>query len=403
MLTFRQMSCPSKSSAGARGVSLLEALLAMTVIVVLGLSVAIAIPSAMDSAREEAVRDRLLRLRRGIIGTPASIQLNERNVHRFGYIGDMGSLPTALADLSEVGSQPDFTVDDVTLLGRGWRGPYVATAPADPLLDPWGNAFVYSTTSGTSTFTGAPIVGSIRSTGPDGTASTSDDIVAEIHEAEVFSHVFGYVRRGSPFVAGVNVTVSYPSAGALATITMTTDSGGFFEFSDVPHGDRVFELAPKLAYQDDTAVVSGNSADNVQLIVENLGKDATAITSFTLTYTSSPPAYFRSALIDSNSVFNSTGGSANKGSGDAVTFSSESVTGTGVTQEPLHALVLFKEFHIPDLTVSSVGTGGTLTIDLEDFVDAASGNGTAVDMTGVTFRVDFSDGSVTFLTAQAAP
>ena len=272
-------------------------------------------------------------------------------------------------------------------------------------LDPWGNAFVYSTTPGTSTFTGAPIVASIRSMGPDGTSSTSDDIVAEIHESEAFSRVFGYVRRGSLLVAGVDVKLSYPSAGAVATTTVTTDSGGFFEFSNVPHGDRVFEIMPKLAYQNDTAIVSGAAADDVQFKVENLGKDATAIALFVLTYSSSPPAYFRTARINGNIVFNSTGGGANKGSGDPVPFpfAIQIVSGTGVTQEPLHALVLFKDFNIPDLTVSSVGTGGVLTIDLENFDDAPSGNGAAVDMTGVTFRADFNDGSVTFFTAQAAP
>ena len=74
-----------------------------------------------------------------------------------------------------------------------------------------------------------------------------------------------------------------------------------------------------------------------------------------------------------------------------------------MTQEPLHALVSSQFFQIPDIRISTVGSGGTLKIELENFDDVQTGNGAAVDMTGVTFRVDFSDGSVTFFTAKTEP
>ena len=85
MLTLlHQIDRSPKLSSGVRGMGLMEAVLAMAILVILGLGFAIAVPAAVDGAREDAVRDRLLRLKRGIgIGTPASILLGARNVNPF--------------------------------------------------------------------------------------------------------------------------------------------------------------------------------------------------------------------------------------------------------------------------------------------------------------------------------
>ena len=48
----------------------------------------------------------------------------------------------------------------------------------------------------------------------------------------------------------------------------------------------------------------------------------------------------------------------------------------------------------PDVKISSIAAGGSLTIELNDFKDAPTGGATAVDMTGVPFEVAFDDESV---------
>ena len=46
---------------------------------------------------------------------------------------------------------------------------------------------------------------------------------------------------------------------------------------------------------------------------------------------------------------------------------------------------------VPDAIIGTAGTGGSLTFRFEDFEEA--GNNTDVDVTGVNFTAEFSDGS----------
>src|SRR5207249_10834693 len=137
------------------------------------------------------------------------------------------------------------------------------------------------------------------SKGPDGVLGTGDDTLVEIYKADAFSQVLGYVKDPTgATMAGVGVTLSIPTAGVIQNLSTTTDTAGLYSFSDVPQGERVLELSPKLAYIPNTALVSGNSFQNVAFQVQNLGKDPTSITSMTLTYTTSPVAQFSSVLIN---------------------------------------------------------------------------------------------------------
>ncbi len=48
---------------------------------------------------------------------------------------------------------------------------------------------------------------------------------------------------------------------------------------------------------------------------------------------------------------------------------------------------------VPDAVLGTVGTGGTMKIEINDFEEIGTNNN--VDMTGVTFTLEFSDGSKT--------
>ena len=386
-----------------RGVSLLEVALSLAVIAVLTFSFGFAVPATMEENRSNQAKEQIQRVKRALIGEPLRVRRGQRNVNRFGYFGDMGNFPAALADLVEIDTQAGYAVTAIIQLGSGWRGPYIATDPFDFLEDPWGNALEFDTSETTSASTGSTVIATIRSIGPDSTSGTSDDEVIEIYEGEASSDLFGYIRGPSGrTIPGVDVTISYPSAGAITTDTMTTDADGFYTFGVIPHGERVIELDPTLSFQADTAFSDGNALDDIEFFIENIGENDTTVTSFTLTYSSSPQAYFEQVTIDGSQVFNST--TPRGASGDVITFTSELVTGTGVTQAPTHIVVSSMFFQVPEITISSVGTGGTLEIHIDGFSDAATGGGAPpVDMTGVTFEIEFSDGSTTLFTAKQMP
>ena len=56
---------------------------------------------------------------------------------------------------------------------------------------------------------------------------------------------------------------------------------------------------------------------------------------------------------------------------------------------------------VPDAIIGTVGTGGQLKIQVQNFEQVGTNND--VDMTGVTFFAEFSDGSKTQFTTKRKP
>jgi prepilin-type N-terminal cleavage/methylation domain-containing protein len=371
-----------------KGYSLMETTMVVAIIGILMAAFGTALYSIVNNARIETVQYQLDRVKKGLVGQSRIIPAGERDIRRYGFIGDIGNLPATLDALTNAGSLPNYSVDDNLQMSAGWRGPYEPVQPTDVTVDPWGNGIVYTVAAGTSSVTGAPTVATVSSKGPDGVLGTADDSVVEIYKADAFSQVLGYDKDPTgATMAGVGVTLSIPTGGVIENLSTTTDTTGLYSFNNVPLGERVLQLSPKLAYVANTALVSGNNFQNVTFQVQNLGKDSTSITSMTLTYTSTPVAQFSTVLINGTSVFSGTGAS-----GTTINFSQRTVAGTGVIQEPIHffeaaGLIML----VPDAVIGTVGTGGSLTINL---------NGFTQDMTGVTFSVAFSDGSQPIFTTK---
>lgn len=388
-----------KLASNAKGASLLEMSVVMMVMAIVLTAMGTGIVSVTENARREAVLNQLDRVKKGLVGESRIIPTGEKDLRRYGYIGDIGTLPSSLSSLATAGTFPDYKIDSDLQMGAGWRGPYEPVLPTDVTIDPWGRALVYTVSAGTSTLTGAPTVASVRSLGPDGVNGTSDDAVVEIYKADAFSQVLGYVKN--PFgatVAGIQVTLSSPVNGVIQAMTSTTDNDGLYTFTDVPQGERVLQLVPKLSFVRDTALTSSTDLNDVEFVVENLGKDSTTVNTMKLTYTSSPAADFTDVLVNGASVF-----SGLAASGTTVTFSSsKAATGTNVLQEPIHffeasGLIML----VPDAIIGTIGTGGTLKIQVLNFEQVGTNNN--VDMTGVTFSAEFSDGSKTLFTTKRKP
>lgn len=385
--------------SGAKGASIMELIVVLVVMAILAAALGTALFSMTENARNEAVLSQLDRVKKGLVGESRVIPPGEKDLRRYGFMGDIGGLPATLTPLATVGTLPDYTIDADLQMGVGWRGPYEPTLPSDVSVDPWGRALVYTVAAGTSTLVGAPTVATIRSLGADGVNGTSDDAVVEIYKADAFSKVIGYVK--DPFgatVAGILVTLSSPVNGVIQAMTSTTDNDGLYSFDDVPQGERVLRLTPKLSFVRNTALTSGTDRNNVEFVVENLGKDSTSVSTMKLTYTSSPAADFTDILVNGASVFSGTASS-----GTTVTYSSsKSAAGTNVLQEPIHffeasGLIML----VPDAIIGTIGTGGTLKIEVQNFEEISTNNN--VDMTGVTLLAEFSDGSKTLFTTKRKP
>ena len=370
------------------GFTVLELSVSLMVVAILMAAVGTGIYATVLDARDKAVLDQLDRIKKAIVGEPWTTRAGESLI-RHGYLGDMGNLPATLSALVTQGTQATYQVDATTQIGAGWRGPYLPNSFSDLTVDPWGQGIVYTVAADISAVTGAPTVATIRSIGPDGKNGTADDRVVEIYRSEAFSTVSGYVKDASGLtVSGIGVQISYPINGTLLkpAATATTDSNGLYKFQNVPLGARVIQVSPHLSYKGNTAITTGSGGNNVQFTVQNLGQNATTITSMTVTYNTNPPAKYSQVKVDGSSVFTGTAVSG------TTIFFTRTVAGTGVIQEPFRIDVANLYMQVPDILIGTVGAGGTLDFQLLNFTTV--GSSSPQDMTGVTFVVQFSDGSI---------
>jgi type II secretory pathway pseudopilin PulG len=378
--------------SSSRGASILEVAIAMMIIALLASGIGSALYTTTLNARDRAAVNQIEGIRNAIVGETGAIATGPDFFS--GYVSDIGSLPASVKDLETAGVLPNFSIDPALQVGAGWRGPYISSATAADFIDPWGNALVYSTTPGTSALTGAATVATIRSAGADGTSGTADDHAVEIYQSETFTTLIGYVKDSDAFtIPGVSVELSYPLNGTLAAITTVTDGSGLYTFGDVPRGRRTLQLTPGLLYRNGTALASGNNRNNLEFVVDNLARNATSATSLKVSWTTTPASDFKRLVVDGVEMFSGT-----VPSGTTLTISpAKTVSGTGVIQAPFHTDVSGLVMQVPDVRIGTAGSGGSIAVGLEDFEEAGSNNN--VDVTGVNFTIEFSDGSKSVFSA----
>lgn len=352
-------------------------------IVIIGILSAVAmrsIQSSLDSSRVRETQSEMDQLAYAIAGNPNLNNNGKRS--DFGYVGDIGALPTSLDDL-------------VTNPGglSTWNGPYIRgrfAQDADGFKkDAWGNE--YTLTDGiTITSTGGGVTPMTKSVAASVSDLLSTTIVGTVKDA-----------GGNPpddSSVAISISIAYPDgSGGTATATATPTSGGAFAINGIPIGTRLVTAVYRAT--NDTAVTyatlfpgnggiaslrlpgapfaanggGGGASGNIEVVpnsssspsndvrfsVWNTGTDPIDISSIVATYPTT--AYYRYVQWGGTEVFNNSNPRA--GSGDVVVFSSSQ------TLDP----------------------GQVIDILLEEFKANPTG-GSNVQLNSVNITIEFSNG-----------
>ncbi|MEE9200442.1 MAG: hypothetical protein V3V45_03260 [Candidatus Brocadiales bacterium] len=378
------------------GFTLIDIVIILAVFgVLLGTMIPLSI-KMVQKRRELQAMDELEKLRVAITGN-ALIVLNEARA-KFGYLGDMGNLPPSLEDLYKKGSQPGHIFNATKKTCAGWNGPYIAPEIVEHLetlkTDAFGNDYVYSTTPFTDSTTGATVDGKITSKGRDGIADTSDDLSVDFFENQLKSKVYGIIKNEvGDGVGGAAVSINYPSNGVLTSEPTTTDRFGFYTFDDVPYGDRSVTIEPKLVIATGSGDVTGGSNNDVVFSVVNFSSSDINITFYEAKFSSSPAAYYKTLIIGSTTVYDSSGDKL--GSEDRAIFSTITVAGGDGVSDNIPIRVQAPVTTVGDIIpIGQLGRGQTIRIQMLNFRDLQGGGGSAVNMSGVPMTITLSDGSI---------
>ncbi len=385
-----------KNPRHSRGIGILSAIILIGTAAVLIAVSAPVVDQVTTAARSLDTRQDLETLKTAIAGNAGLV--NEGGRADFGFVGSMGDVPSALADLWIRSSQPVYGFDTTNLVGAGWIGPYAPDPFVEDLAaldsDPFGNPFVYTSTEFNRNDPGedgALVAARITSLGADGDTGGGDDLSIDILKAEIFSQVTGTLMRNNQTVPFASVTLNTPVDGAVDQVFAVTDANGDFSFSDVSFGFRSISIDPRLTYEDGSAKLQGT---RLKFTVTNFDSDELSITSMTATYTTSPVSYFEQVRFGNSAVwnYNTDNGGTRLGSGETVTFSSaETVDGSGKPNQVVPIRVEQETTVTPDLEIS--GVGKSVVVEIRDFEDAQTGASSNVSVSGITFTITFSDGS----------
>ena len=224
----------------AYGFTLVEVL--MTILLISILTV-LSISEVQDTVEEdyfESTLQEMKEIRKSLIGDVEKTQGGKRS--DFGYLGDVGSLPSAAQGIAALLTNPvgvsAFSVNTTYRIGSGWNGPYLSSGSLsqDWTTDAWGNAYVYDPSTSPATLT------SKGADGATGGVGINQDIVIQIPSGLQTSTVTGVIRENNGvFSSDAEVVVRYPDgSGGLTSSkdTLVAADNGKFVFNNIPLGRR---------------------------------------------------------------------------------------------------------------------------------------------------------------------
>ncbi len=209
------------------GFTLGEVVIVIAVIAILAALITPMAVNQITQKRFDFCREELTVLKQAIVGNPKLLESGSRT--SFGFVGDMGRLPSSLKALIDPDeNSPPCLLASATsgVIPWGWRGPYI-----NEIIDPWGREYQYDT---------APnglVWARIWSLGPDGVPG-NDDLGVDLLYDELFSQISGNTTDPCGAGTGFNITVSFPTLSGgqfiLGTFSTSTDQTNPIYHSSVP-------------------------------------------------------------------------------------------------------------------------------------------------------------------------
>ncbi|MBU6152773.1 MAG: type II secretion system protein GspG [Bdellovibrionales bacterium] len=223
-----------------RGFTLIEALMVVSLVGILAAISLVPTRDSLDQARYDETLNHMKQIRTALVGEMSAISTKSR----FGYLGDIGALPTITQGLAALLETPTGISSWRTYtqfrINSGWNGPYLFdhfSGEADPSRDAWGTAYVYDPDSDPATVIS---LGADRATG--GTDLNSDiTLTIPVNRQQYF--VNGLVLdHGNPWSGSLEVEINSPdpASGEIGSrsYTILREDQGAFQFNRVPPGIR---------------------------------------------------------------------------------------------------------------------------------------------------------------------
>ena len=223
----------------------------LIVVAIMGIVTSIALKnlgSTDDRANYEVTLAELQKLKRAIIGDENARSNGERV--SFGFVGDIGGIPSTLDELISRGSLGASALDITKLIAYGWMGPYLEVPftgdPSGFKTDGWGYEYVYLTTQ-YAIAPGDTVVARITSLGADGVVGGTGydaDIFVEIAKDRVVTNVTGSVIEvsGNPVLAATARVYEPDGVGGLTSKSASTDAFGNYTITNVSQGVRAITV-----------------------------------------------------------------------------------------------------------------------------------------------------------------
>ena len=225
------------------GFTLIEVLVVLAIAAILTLvSVSQLGPISDQIAFDNTYREMLL-IRTGLIGDLDSTNQGFRN--SFGYLGDIGTIPTTAQGLDALINQPNkvnsYALETTSRLNMGWRGPYMPTTTGvDWTMDEWNRPYVYDADAS------PPYFLSYGADGVAGGTGTDADIRMDLDAPKTTATVTGIINtNGTVYAGAATVTMYYPDGlGGLTSVStdITAADKGVFSLDNIPFGVRAIKV-----------------------------------------------------------------------------------------------------------------------------------------------------------------